>query len=140
MSFTLKRFVFSTIAQLLNDTLFLAFVSNFRGVDRMLGNEFGVKTSKCCGVSCEGAMIVFLSGSAPSSLTKESTSGCLLVGATLLEAPGKGEAFRVIFFCDTGSGAGVFVSVTTLETSASSLYITRLEENASSGIIEGLKG
>jgi hypothetical protein len=34
--FELKRLVFSTNYRLFNDTLFLVFVRNFRGVDKML--------------------------------------------------------------------------------------------------------
>jgi hypothetical protein len=116
-SFTLKVFVFSIVARLFHDTLCLAFVSSFRGIDRLLLNVFGVKTYECCGVSCEGVMIAFLFGSAPSSLSEDGTSGFFLVGATVPDTPGKGEAFRVIFFfCDTGSGTGVSVNVKMLQT------------------------
>ena len=82
---------------------------NVRGVGRMLWNEFGVKTRECYGVSCEGAVIEFVSGSASASLLVESTSGFVLVGPTFPGVPGTGEVCCV--FCDRRTGAGVSVTV-----------------------------
>jgi len=48
------------------------------------------------------------------------------------------RSFRV--FCDKRVGAGVPIIVATLETWVSSLCVTRLGANVSSGIIEGMKG
>jgi len=72
--FVLKRFVFNTIARLFNDTRILAFDRYFQGVDRMILNELLMFF-----VSCEGALIAFLSVSASSSLPEDSISGFRLV-------------------------------------------------------------
>ena len=136
--FVLKRLDFITTVRLFNDTLLLAFVRNFRGVDKMIWNEFGVKTREFSGVCCEGVMMAFFFISAVSSLPAETTSGLLVHGATLLDVAGTGEALRV--FCDRGAFAGVSSPVTMLENWVSSFCVKRLEANASSGIIEGLKG
>jgi hypothetical protein len=73
--FTLKTFVFSTTVLLCNDAIILAFVTNFSKVDSIFLNEFGVKTCECSGVSCEGEIIAFLSGSESSALMEEKISG-----------------------------------------------------------------
>jgi len=49
------------------------------------------------------------------SLLAQTTSGLLVLGATLLDAPDTGEGFRV-FFCDRGAAAGFSDTVTLLET------------------------
>jgi hypothetical protein len=48
------------------------------------------------------------------------------------------RSFQV--FCDNRAGFGVSISVTILETWASSLCVTRMGANVASGIIEGMKG
>jgi len=53
--------------------------------------------------------------SAISSLSAETTSRLLVLGATLLDVPGNGEALQV-FFCDRGAAAGVSNTVTMLQT------------------------
>jgi hypothetical protein len=80
----------------------------------MLGNEFGIKTCECSGVCCEGVMVAFLFISAKSFLA-QTTSGLLVLSATLLDIPGTGEALRV-FFCDREATAGISNNVTMLET------------------------
>jgi len=59
--------------------------------------------------------MAFLFLSATSSLLAETTSGLLVLGATLLDVPCTGEALRV-FFCDRGAAAGVSSTVAMLET------------------------
>ena len=77
-------FVFSTTALLFNDSLILAFVTNFGGVYRRFRNEFGIKTCESSAVLCKGAMIAFLPGSASSSLLEESVSGFRLAQLCLM--------------------------------------------------------
>jgi len=113
--FTLKRLVFSTTACLFNDILLLAFVRNFGEVDRMLRNEFGVKTCDCFGGCCESVMMAFLFISATSSVPAETTSELDVLDTTLLDVPGTEVALRV-FFCDRGAASGVSNTVTMLET------------------------
>ena len=49
------------------------------------------------------------------SLLAQTTTGLLVLGATLLDVPVTGEALRV-YFCDRGASAGVSNTVTILET------------------------
>ena len=95
-------------------------------------------TCECSGVCCEGVLMSFLFMSA-TSLMAQTTSGLPVLDAILLYVPGTGKALRV-FFCDRGAAAGVSNTVTMLATSATSLCVTRLRENAPSGIIERVKG
>ena len=80
----------------------------------MLRNEFGVKTCDCSGGCCEGVMMAFLFISATSSVPAETTSELDVLGTTLLDVPGTGEALRV--FCDRGAAAGVSNTVIMLDT------------------------
>ena len=83
--------------------------------------------------------MAFLFISAKSSVSAETTSGLLVLGATLLDVPGTGEALRVSS-CDTGAAAGVSDTCRSVGEFSIIIFITRLGENTSSGIIEGLKG
>lgn len=59
---SIQEFIFSNIVRLFNETNFLAFVRNVRGVSRTLWHEFGVKICDCFCVYCEDVTIAFLSG------------------------------------------------------------------------------
>jgi hypothetical protein len=64
-------------------------------------------------VSCEGAMIAFLSVSASSSLPEEGILRFRLVAAQLYQM--YCSDLRA-FFCDVRAGAGVSITVTALKT------------------------
>ena len=60
-------------------------------------------------------MMSFFFISATSSLQAETTTGLLVLGATLLDVLGIGDAVRS-FFCERGAAAGVSNTVTMLQT------------------------
>jgi hypothetical protein len=69
--------------------------------------------------------------------TLNSISSFLLVDTMLPHVPGTAQAFRV-FCCSKREAVGVSLAVTTLQTSASSLCVSRLGAKVVSGVTEGL--